>query len=47
MKQVIAGICVTMLIIGFESATGIELSFAQRMLILIPLCILTGMIIEE
>lgn len=47
MKRVIAGICVAMLVIGFESATGIDMSFAQRMLILIPFSILTGMIIEE
>lgn len=45
MKAAIAGTCVGLAVIGFEIATGIDFTFGARMLIVIPLCVLAGMLV--
>lgn len=47
MKAFLAGACVTLAIIGFEIATGIEMSMGVRMLITLPACVLAGILVEE
>ena len=45
MKGVIAGFCVSLAVIGFELATGIDMSFGVRLLIVIPLAIIVGLLL--
>ena len=47
MKGAIAGFCVSLAVIGAEIATGIELSLGVRLMIIIPLCVLAGIIVAE
>lgn len=44
MKDVIIGFCVAMAVIGFEIATGLEMSFGARVLITIPLTFVASII---
>lgn len=47
MKGFVAGLCVGLAVIGFEIATGIEMSLGVRMLITAPLCVLAGIMVAE
>lgn len=47
MKSAIAGFCVGLAVIGFELATGIEMSLGVRLLIIVPLSVLAGIMVAE
>lgn len=47
MKSAIVGACVALAVIGVELATGIDLSFGVRMLIVVPLCVIAGIMVEK
>ena len=42
----VVAICVALAVIGFEIATGIELSQGARLLIVIPLSVLITLVLE-
>ena len=41
----ICGFCAALAVIGFELATGIEMSFGERMLIVIPASVILGVLV--
>lgn len=45
MKGAIAGICVALAVIGFEIATGIDMTLGVRVLIVASLSIIVGLIL--
>lgn len=45
MKGAIAGICVALAVTGFEIATGIDMTFGVRVLIVAPLSIIVWLIL--
>lgn len=47
MKGFVAGLCVGLAVLGFEIATGIEMSLGVRMLIVVPLATLAGIVVAE
>ena len=47
MKGFVAGLCVGIAVIGFELATGIEMSHGVRLLIVVPLATLAGILVAE
>ena len=47
MKGFVAGLCVGLAVIGFELATGIEMSQGVRLLIVVPLATLAGILVAE
>lgn len=45
MKGAIIGACVALAVIGFEIATGIEMSLGERLLIVAPLAAIASIVV--